>query len=85
MDGIWNYFTDFNLLFWNPFQSEIKMLSTISVAILMVCFWIFEILPLPVTALLPLVIFPLTGIEEIQQTARHYADPIIFYLWEDFS
>lgn len=70
--------------FWNPFQSEIKMLSTISVAILMVCFWIFEILPLPVTALLPLVIFPLTGIEEIQQTARHYADPIIFLFMGGF-
>jgi sodium-dependent dicarboxylate transporter 2/3/5 len=40
--------------------------------------WITEVIPIPVTSLLPIVLFPLTGAVGIQETAKAFADPIIF-------
>jgi sodium-dependent dicarboxylate transporter 2/3/5 len=48
------------------------------VALLMAAWWISEALPIPATALIPLVLFPLLGIATIRDTAAPYADPIIF-------
>jgi sodium-dependent dicarboxylate transporter 2/3/5 len=48
------------------------------VALLMAAWWITEALPIPATALIPLVLFPLLGISPMAATAAPYADPIIF-------
>jgi sodium-dependent dicarboxylate transporter 2/3/5 len=47
-------------------------------AILMAIWWITEAVPIPVTALLPLVIFPLLGLDDMSAIAAPYADPVIF-------
>ncbi|MCX7993038.1 MAG: SLC13 family permease [Fimbriimonadales bacterium] len=44
----------------------------------MATWWFSECVPIPATALLPLVWMPLTGIAEEKQIAARYADPIIF-------
>jgi len=44
----------------------------------MALWWFTEIIPIPATALLPLVWMPLVGIMEEKATAARYADPIIF-------
>ena len=49
-----------------------------SVAGLMAAWWLTEAVPIPVTSLVPLVLFPLLGISSGTETARQYADPIIF-------
>lgn len=51
---------------------------TSGVAMLMAVFWIAEPIPIPVTALLPLLLFPALGLGEIRETAAPYANPIIF-------
>jgi sodium-dependent dicarboxylate transporter 2/3/5 len=51
---------------------------TAGAAMLMAIFWIAESLPIPVTALLPLVLFPALGLGDIRETAAPYANPIIF-------
>ena len=38
----------------------------------MAVYWILELLPLPVTALLPLVILPLAGVASTDEVARNY-------------
>lgn len=48
------------------------------VALLMATWWITEALPIPATALIPLVLFPLLGVATMRDTAAPYADPIIF-------
>lgn len=48
------------------------------VAMLMASWWISEAVPLPATAMLPLVLFPLLGVTPLRQAAIPYADPIIF-------
>lgn len=48
-----------------------------TVAVLMAAWWIAEPVPLAVTALLPLVLFPPLGIGGIEKVAPAYADPLI--------
>lgn len=51
---------------------------TAGVALLMAIFWISECIPIPTTALLPLVLFPVLGLGDIRETATPYAHPIVF-------
>lgn len=45
---------------------------------LMAVFWMAEILPLAVTALLPIVLAPALGLAEVGSITRHYGHPLIF-------
>ena len=38
----------------------------------MAVFWILELLPLPITSLMPLVLLPLAGVASTDQVARLY-------------
>ncbi len=49
-----------------------------AVAVLMATFWISEAIPIPVTALLPIILFPLQGIMPIKEATSFYAHPLIF-------
>jgi solute carrier family 13 (sodium-dependent dicarboxylate transporter), member 2/3/5 len=51
---------------------------TAAIGVLMATWWISEALPLPVTALLPLALFPLFDVASIAQAARPYATDVIF-------
>lgn len=48
------------------------------VGLLMATWWITEVLPIPVTALLPLALLPLLGTSTMEEAAAPFADPIIF-------
>jgi sodium-dependent dicarboxylate transporter 2/3/5 len=48
------------------------------VAALMAVWWITEALPIPVTALVPIVAFPLAGLASIEEAAAPYANPLMF-------
>ena len=39
--------------------------------------WVFEPIPIPATALIPLGVFPLLGILDGKQVAQAYGDPLI--------
>ncbi|ATC65418.1 anion transporter [Nibricoccus aquaticus] len=52
--------------------------------LLMGVLWITEAIPIPATALLPLVLLPLMGIAPIKSAAMPYADPIIFLFMGGF-
>ncbi|MBK9641481.1 MAG: anion permease [Saprospiraceae bacterium] len=68
----------------NPWNADARVLRTVTVAFLMISFWVMDFIPLAVVALFPLVLFPLLGIESLDNTARHYADPIIFLFMGGF-
>jgi sodium-dependent dicarboxylate transporter 2/3/5 len=51
---------------------------TASVGILMAVWWATEAVPIAVTALLPIVVFPLFGIATIQDTTAPYANKVIY-------
>jgi sodium-dependent dicarboxylate transporter 2/3/5 len=50
----------------------------LGVALLMGLWWSAEVLPLHVTALVPILVFPLAGITGLQDTARAYVHPLVF-------
>lgn len=49
-----------------------------AVVTLMATWWILEVIPIPVTSLLPLFLFPALGLASIKQTSGYYGRPIIF-------
>jgi sodium-dependent dicarboxylate transporter 2/3/5 len=51
---------------------------TASVGVLMAVWWATEAVPIAVTALLPIVVFPLLGIATIQDTTSPYANKVIY-------
>ncbi len=55
-----------------------------AVAVLMAILWLTEALPIPVTALLPLILFPLLGVRTIEETASPYANPLVFLFFGGF-
>ena len=44
----------------------------------MLAWWLMESVPMPVTALLPIVLFPLLGITSMEETCKPYGDKFIF-------
>jgi sodium-dependent dicarboxylate transporter 2/3/5 len=52
--------------------------AAVGLVLLMACWWATEALPIPVTALLPLLLAPVLGIGTLEQVAAPYANPTIF-------
>jgi solute carrier family 13 (sodium-dependent dicarboxylate transporter), member 2/3/5 len=52
--------------------------NTAALGVLMAVWWATEAVPIAVTALLPLVLFPLLGVATIQDTAAPYANKVIY-------
>ena len=67
-----------NYYLWTPPGLSPEGHLALSMTLWMAVWWVSEAVPMGVTALLPLVCFPLFGISNIQQTGALYGDPIIF-------
>lgn len=55
-----------------------------AVAAWMGVWWVTEALPLAMTALLPLLLFPLVGARAVDEAAAPYADPVVFLFLAGF-
>jgi sodium-dependent dicarboxylate transporter 2/3/5 len=55
-----------------------------AVGLLMAVWWITEAVPIPATALVPLVALPLLGVRPIEAAAAPYANPVIFLFMGGF-
>lgn len=58
--------------------------KVIGVALWMIVWWITEAAPIPVTALLPIVLFPITGVFTVDEATAPYANKIIFLFMGGF-
>lgn len=72
------------LYFINPFQVSENAARVLAVAGLMITWWVTEALPMPVVALLPLILFPLLQINTIKATASSYGNEVIFLFMGGF-
>ncbi|MGE3843902.1 MAG: SLC13 family permease [Vicinamibacterales bacterium] len=72
------------LLLPPPHGLSIQGWRTVGAAGLMAVFWMAESIPIPVTALLPLALFPLLGLGDIRQSAAPFANPIIYLFYGGF-
>jgi len=63
------------LLFGDAQSEQLRMLA---ICLWMLSWWITQVIPLGVTALLPLILFPLCEIDSLKATALNYSSPVIF-------
>lgn len=68
----------------NPFGVSHNASIVLAIAGLMITWWITEALPMPVVALLPLIVFPLLNISKLDEIAAPYANPVIFLFMGGF-
>lgn len=65
------------LVVGQPFDESIVN-NVLSVSAWMLTWWILEVFPIYVTALLPMVFFPALGILDLRETFMPYGSPIVF-------
>jgi solute carrier family 13 (sodium-dependent dicarboxylate transporter), member 2/3/5 len=70
----------------SPAPLELSPLAwkTAAIASLMAVWWATEAIPVAITAILPLILFPLIGVTDVRSAAAPYAHPIIFLFMGGF-
>src|SRR5699024_178366 len=72
------------LLFFRPVDLSAEGVAILASTIWIATWWITEAVPIPVTSLLPLVLFPLTQGLDVKVTASSYGDETIFLFMGGF-
>ena len=57
---------------------------TSGVVVVCATWWIFEPIPIPVTSLIPLAVFPLTGVLSAEQVGQAYGDKLVLLMMGGF-
>jgi sodium-dependent dicarboxylate transporter 2/3/5 len=68
----------------NPLSLLPKAAMVLSIAVLMICWWILDALPLAVVALLPIILFPLFNISSVKEVTKSYSDSVVFLFMGGF-
>ena len=78
--GFWFGLVTFLILTFSNTQTSItsEAWAVLSIMLLMIVWWFFEVIPIYVTALLPLILLPLLTNQNFQEVAAPYASPSIF-------
>ncbi|MDX1628828.1 MAG: SLC13 family permease, partial [Fulvivirga sp.] len=67
-----------------PDSGQAPLIQVLGLAAWMITWWATEAIPIPATALLPIVVLPLLNIFEIGEATAPYASPIIFLFMGGF-
>lgn len=70
----------FVIMLLSPAPEDLPLVGwrVAAATVLIATWWVTEVIPISATALLPLVLFPVLGIETMNATAAPYAAPMIF-------
>lgn len=71
-------------IFMNALGWDAKACWTGAVVVLCVVWWLFESIPIPVTSMIPLAIFPLVGVLSKEEVARAYGNDMILLMLGGF-
>ncbi|MTI86332.1 MAG: DASS family sodium-coupled anion symporter [Balneolaceae bacterium] len=69
------------LLIGDAGNVQIRMIGVVA---WMLGWWITSVVPIAVTALLPIILFPMLGILELRETTINYANPVIYLFFGGF-
>ncbi|MER3499077.1 MAG: hypothetical protein C4308_10815 [Chitinophagaceae bacterium] len=72
------------VFFLNPFSVDANANKALAIAALMITWWVTEALPMPVVALVPLIVFPLLNLATLEASAAPYANQVIFLFMGGF-
>ncbi len=68
-----------SLLIWiNPFHWSIQVIMVLGILLWMLAWWLLESVPMAVTALLPILLFPVLGISTMEAACAPYGDKFVF-------
>ena len=70
----------FTMILWwaHPGSMSQDSAKVMAVTIWIAIWWVTEAVPLPVTSLLPIILFPLMHVMKLEDTTRAYGHPLIF-------
>jgi di/tricarboxylate transporter len=68
------------VLIWslNPLGLEILQAKVLGVVVWMLTWWITEIVPMAITSLLPIMLFPMLGVLSLEKTCLSYSNRFVF-------
>jgi len=72
------------LLLFVPFDISSSANAALASTLWIAAWWVTEAIPIPATSLLPIVLFPLTGVVDTPTATAPYADPVVFLLLGGF-
>ena len=72
------------VLLASPFTIPPSANAALATTLWIAAWWITEAIPIPATSLLPIVLFPLTGVVDTAGATAPYADPVVFLLLGGF-
>jgi sodium-dependent dicarboxylate transporter 2/3/5 len=61
-----------------------KSITVLALGAWMVTWWVTEAMPIPVTALLPMIVFPLLQVSSVREASQPYGDPVVFLFMGGF-
>lgn len=67
-----------------PTGMSVPAWRTAGVGLAMALLWVTEAIPIPATALIPVVFFPLLGVASVKDAAAPYANPVIYLFMGGF-
>ena len=65
-------------------DQESTQIRIIATAVWMLSWWVTTAIPIGVTALLPIILFPVLGILSLRETTINYANPVIYLFFGGF-
>ncbi|MEQ9308079.1 MAG: DASS family sodium-coupled anion symporter [Balneolaceae bacterium] len=68
--------------FFGSFENEQAFM--VGVVLWMLSWWITEVVPIAVTALLPMILLPMLGILDLRATTANYSNPVIYLFFGGF-
>lgn len=68
----------------SPGVLSAKSIVVLGLGAWMVTWWATEAMPIPVSALLPMILFPLLGVATVREASAPYGDPVIFLFMGGF-
>lgn len=69
----------------SPGVLSAKSIVVLGLGAWMVTWWATEAMPIPVSALLPMILFPLLGVATVREASAPYGDPVIFLFMGGFT
>ena len=73
-----------SVLLFSPFDVPSSANAALASTLWIATWWVTEAIPIPATSLLPIVLFPLTGVVDAPAATAPYADPVVFLLLGGF-
>lgn len=72
------------LSIWGIWIDNKMLMMVLGMAVWMVIWWISDVVPMAATALLPVIIFPISGLMNIKEACSNYANPTIYLFMGGF-